>query len=77
MRYLTNLIGIILIIIGVVTLGYRGYTYTTQEKVAQIGPIEVTSEQHKTVSFPPLLGTLSFVGGIVLVVVARVGRPKK
>ena len=76
MRSLTNLVGIILIIVGIVTLVYRGYTYTTQEKVAQIGPVQVTSEQEKTIHFPPLLGGLSLVVGIVLVVVTRIGKNK-
>lgn len=76
MRYLTNLVGIVLIIIGIGTLIYKGYTYTTQEQVAKIGPIEVTSEKEKTVYFSPLISGASLVAGIILVVVARIGRTK-
>jgi len=32
------LVGIVLIILGIVALTYQGITYTTREKVLQIGP---------------------------------------
>jgi len=34
-----TLTGIILIVIGIVSLAYQGITYTTREKVVDIGPI--------------------------------------
>jgi len=34
-----TLAGIILIVIGIVALAYQGITYTTREKVVDIGPI--------------------------------------
>ncbi|MCL5801631.1 MAG: DUF3185 domain-containing protein [Gammaproteobacteria bacterium] len=64
-----TMIGIILIVLGVVALAYQGITYTTQEKVIDIGPIEATAETEKTIPLPPVLGVLALVGGIVLVVV--------
>ena len=69
MRSITNLLGIILIIFGIVSLAYMGFTYTTREKVAQIGSVQVTADTQKTVSIPPALGGLSLVAGIVLVVI--------
>ena len=64
-----TMIGIILIVLGVVALAYQGITYTTQEKVIDIGPIEATANTEKTIPLPPVLGVLALVGGIVLVVV--------
>jgi len=61
------LIGIILIVLGVVALAYQGITYTTREKVLDIGPIEATAEKQKTIPLPPIVGGLALVGGIVLV----------
>jgi hypothetical protein len=71
MRSIINLIGIVLILFGVVSLAYHGYTYTTQEKVAEIGSVQVTAEKEKFVYFPPLLGGLSLAAGIILVVAGR------
>lgn len=64
-----TMIGIVLIVLGVVALAYQGITYTTQEKVIDIGPIEATANTEKTIPLPPVLGVLALVGGIVLVVV--------
>lgn len=64
-----TMIGIILIVLGIVALAYQGITYTTQEKVIDIGPIEAIAKTEKTIPLPPVLGVLALVGGIVLVVV--------
>ncbi|HLA74964.1 MAG TPA: DUF3185 domain-containing protein [Gammaproteobacteria bacterium] len=64
-----TMIGIILIVLGVVALAYQGITYTTREKVIDIGPLEATADTEKTIPLPPVLGALALVGGIVLVVI--------
>jgi hypothetical protein len=66
-------VGIVLIVIGVLAFAYQGISYTTRERVADIGPVEVTRETKKTIPLPPLLGGLALAGGLVLVVVG----PKK
>lgn len=71
MKSIISLIGILLIIFGIVTLAYQGFTYTQQEKIAQIGALQITANTEKTVYFPPVLGGLSLVAGIILVVVGR------
>lgn len=71
MKSISTVIGIILIILGIASLAYQGITYTQREKIAQIGAIQVTADTQKTVYFPPLLGGLSLVAGIILVVIGR------
>ena len=63
-----TLIGIILIVIGIIALAYQGITYTTREKVVDIGPIQMTADKTKTIPLPPILGGIALVGGIVLLV---------
>jgi hypothetical protein len=65
----TTILGIALIVLGVVSLAYQGITYTTQEKVIDLGPLKATVEKKETIPLPPLLGGLSLVGGIVLLIV--------
>ena len=65
------LTGIILIVIGIVALAYQGITYTTREKVVDIGPIQMTEEKTKTIPLPPLVGGVALVSGIVLVVMGN------
>ena len=67
----TTPIAIILIAIGIVAFAYQGITYTTREKVIDIGPLKVTEEKTKTFPLPPIVGALTLVGGIVLLVMGR------
>jgi hypothetical protein len=66
-----KLTGIILIVIGIVALAYQGITYTTREKVVDIGPIQMTAEKTKTLPLPPLVGAVALAGGIVLLVMGN------
>ena len=63
----TIITGAVLILIGVLALAYRGFTYTKREKVLEIGPLQATTETEKTISVPPLVGGLAIVGGVALV----------
>ncbi|MGA8144171.1 MAG: hypothetical protein WB987_09815 [Candidatus Acidiferrales bacterium] len=58
--------GLVLIVLGVIALAYQGITYTTHKKVLDVGPIQATKEEHKTIPLPPILGGIALVGGIVL-----------
>lgn len=62
------LAGIVLIVLGVVSLAYQGFTYHTQKRVLDVGPIHATKTENHTVPLPPLLGGLALLGGVVLVV---------
>lgn len=63
-------IGVILIIVGIVALAYQGITYTTKEKVVDLGPLKVEAEREKTIPLPPLVGAAAVIGGILLLVVS-------
>jgi hypothetical protein len=63
------IIAIILIALGIAAFAYQGITYTTREKVVDLGPIQVTAEKNKTLPLPPIVGAIALVGGIVLLVV--------
>jgi uncharacterized membrane protein YidH (DUF202 family) len=62
------IIGIILIIAGVVALAYGGFSFTTTEKVAEVGPLKVEKDKTRTVAIPPIIGGVALVAGVVLVV---------
>ena len=65
-----TVLGVILVLAGALILAYQGFTYTTRKKVVDIGPIQATKEEHKTVDLPPVLGATALVGGIALLVLA-------
>jgi len=63
-----RIVGIVLIVIGLISLALGGISYTTKEKVVDIGPIEATAERHRSIPMPPLLGGLALAGGVVLLI---------
>ncbi len=66
-----TVVAIILIAIGILALAYQGITYTTREKVLDLGSIEMTAEKMKTFPLPPIVGVVTLVGGIVLLIKGR------
>ena len=66
-----TLLGIVLIVVGIVAFAYQGITYTTREKVVDLGPIQVTADKTKTLPLPPIVGAIALVGGIVLLVLGN------
>lgn len=64
-----TVLGIALIVLGVLALAYQGITYTTREKVIDLGPLKASVDKEKTVPLPPILGALALASGVVLVIV--------
>lgn len=62
----TMLIGLVLIVIGMIALAYQGITYTTREKILDVGPLEATAERQKTIPLPPIVGGAALAGGLLI-----------
>ncbi|MDB5004888.1 MAG: hypothetical protein JWQ34_3113 [Mucilaginibacter sp.] len=67
----TKLIGIALIIVGAIMIIWTGFTYTKKEKIIDAGPIQVSADRQKTVNWPPYLGGILLIGGIVVVATSK------
>jgi hypothetical protein len=65
------IIGIVLIALGIGALAYQGITYTSREKIIDIGPIQATREIKKTIPLSPILGGGALACGVVLVLMGR------
>jgi hypothetical protein len=68
-----KVVGVILIVLGLLGLAWGGFTYTTREKVLDVGPIHATREKTHDVPVPPIAGALALVGGIALLATSRKG----
>jgi len=64
-------IGIILIVIGAAMLIWSGFTYTTKEKVVDAGPLQISANKKHNVSWPPYVGAIFLVGGIIVMVTSK------
>jgi uncharacterized membrane protein YidH (DUF202 family) len=67
----TTIVAVILIIIGVIALTYGGFSFTTKEKVAEVGPLKLEKEKTRSFPLPPILGVAALIGGVALLVVGR------
>lgn len=62
-----KILGIVLVVLGILALIFGGFTYVTNEKVVEIGPVEVRADKQHTVWIPPIAGGAAIVAGLVLV----------
>lgn len=65
------LLGVVLIVIGVLALAYQGITYTTSEKLIDLGPLKASVEKQKTIPLPPIIGAVALAAGVILLVVGN------
>jgi uncharacterized membrane protein YidH (DUF202 family) len=65
------LLGVALIVIGIIALVYQGFTYTTRKKVLDIGPVQATREERRTIPVPPVIGIIAVIGGVAVLALGR------
>jgi hypothetical protein len=64
-----RVIGAVLVVVGLIGLLAGGVSWTEKETVLDIGPIEATAEERKTLPIPPWAGGLALAAGVVLLIV--------
>jgi len=64
-------LGIILIALGLVGLAWGGFSYTTREKIVDVGPIHATRDKTHNVPLPPIFGAVALIGGVVLLAAGK------
>ena len=67
----TTISAVILICIGIAALGYQGITYTTSEKIVDIGPVQMSADKTRTIPLPPIVGAITLVSGIGLLILGN------
>jgi drug/metabolite transporter (DMT)-like permease len=65
---MNKILGIILIALGLFGIAWGGFTYTTRQKVVDIGPIQASRDVTHHVPLPPIAGAVALVAGVVLLV---------
>jgi hypothetical protein len=62
-----KLVAILLLVVGIVGVGYGGFTYTKDTHETKIGPIDIAVKDKETVNIPLWVGVGSLlVGGLLL-----------
>ena len=62
-------IGILLIVVGLISLLMGGISWTREKTVIDLGPIEAKTRERETIPLPPIVGGLLLAGGVILLVV--------
>jgi membrane-bound ClpP family serine protease len=63
-----KILGIVLIVLGLAGLIFQGVTYTSRDKIVDVGSLHVTAETQKTMPIPAIAGGLALAAGVALVV---------
>jgi uncharacterized membrane protein YidH (DUF202 family) len=71
---IVRIIGICLIVVGVLALAFGGFSYTTRERVVDLGPLKVDANKEHSLPVAPIAGVAALVGGIALVMVGGKSR---
>lgn len=67
-----KLIGLLLIVAGILSLIYGGFTYTRHTSTADVGPLHVSVQHRQTVAVPIWAGIgVIVLGGLVIAMDAR------
>lgn len=64
-------LGLILTLLGIAMLVWTGFSYTKKEKLVDAGPIEISADEEKNVNWPPYVGGIVLITGIVILVTAK------
>jgi hypothetical protein len=68
-----GIFGIILIVLGVLALVFKGFSFTDRD-THDLGPVEIVTKDRETVPLSPILGGAAIVGGIALLFASRRSR---
>lgn len=69
----TKIAAIVLIAAGALSLVYGSFSYTKDTHEAQIGSMELTLKERKSVNIPVWMGLGAVVAGVILLVPRRRG----
>ena len=62
-----QVIGVLLIVVGVAYIAFNGFRYSASEKVLDVGPLEATTQTtREVVPYSPVLGGAVVIGGALL-----------
>ena len=69
-----RIVGLVLVIIGLISLLWGGISWTREKTIVDIGPIEARSQERETIPLPPIVGGIALVAGALLLVLRERSR---
>lgn len=66
-----KIFGVILIAAGILMLVFKGFNFTQEKKVVDIGPIEINAKETKRVAWPTYGGVILLIAGVAVIVLDK------
>ncbi len=67
----TFTIGLIMLILGIAGFAYQSISFTTKEKVIDVGPVEITQDKERSFPMQPIAGAIAVAGGVLMLLSSR------
>jgi len=64
-------VGVLLVILGIAGLVMEYVTVTERRTVAEIGPLELKTEEERNIPIPTIAGIIAVISGLVMIVASR------
>lgn len=60
-------LGIVILVIGVLLTVFTTFNIVTEEKIADVGPLEITQDKNHQLGWSPLIGVGVIIAGAVVI----------
>ncbi|MGC4034581.1 MAG: hypothetical protein QM764_01380 [Chitinophagaceae bacterium] len=64
-------VGIILIVAGALMLIFKGFNFTQEKKVVDLGPVEINKKENHSVNWPTYAGGIAIAAGALIFIAGR------
>jgi len=64
-------IALVMIVLGITMLVWTGFNYTKREKIVDAGPIQISADKEKSVNWPPYVGGIILVAGVIILTTSK------
>ena len=65
---MSKLIGIMFVVFGSLMLIWGSFTYTKKVKIVDAGDLHITADKQETINWPPYLGGIFLISGILILI---------
>lgn len=66
--------GFVLIVVGIAMLLFRGFSFTQEKEVVDLGPVEINKKEKKNVNWPLYAGGIVAAVGVFMVLGSKKGK---
>ena len=64
-------VGVLLVVLGIAGLVIQYVTVTERRTVAEIGPLELKTEEERNIPIPTIAGIVAVIAGLIIIVTSR------